>query len=100
MVSSCVSRVAATRADANADFPEASLQELISALERHGFEPHLTSLGGPGVGVLTKPSSRGEEKVESDEGNVAAAPRRAALREANRDGLLAWSESLGQWKYT
>lgn len=81
-------------------FPESSLQDLISTLQRNGFEPHLTSLGGRGVGVLTSPSSRGEQKVESDEGNIAAAPARAALRESNRDDLQAWSEGLGEWKYT
>lgn len=72
----------------------------MTVLKRNGFEPHLTSLGGPGVGVLTSPSKTGEQKVESDEGNIAAAPRRAALREATRDGLQAWSEGLGEWKYT
>jgi hypothetical protein len=73
---------------------------LISALRNQGFEPHLTSLGGTGVGVLVRESATSDEKVESDEGNTAAAPKRAALRESNAEGLQTWSEGLGQWKYT
>jgi hypothetical protein len=82
------------------DFPESDLKALIANLENQGFQPHLTSLGGSGVGVVTRPSATADEKVDSDEGNVSAAPLRATLRDTSADGLQAWSEKLGHWKYT
>lgn len=88
------------------DFPESSLNELIQTLEGHGFQAHLTTLGGPGFGVLTTPFKPGNVSEQlrdavrtHDEGEGMVVPKRAGLREADKEGLHAWAERLGRWVY-
>lgn len=87
-------------------FPASSLNELIQTLEGHGFQPHLTTLGGPGLGVLTIPSKLGQASDQlrdavrtHDEGEGMVVPKRAGLREADKEGLHTWAERLGRWVY-
>jgi hypothetical protein len=68
-----------------------------------GFEPHLTSLGGPGVGILpSRPgaATASTDFVDTSEGDVKegmVVPKRAAIREAGRDGLARWAAAQGEW---
>ncbi|KAK8845447.1 cystathionine beta-lyase [Kwoniella newhampshirensis] len=83
------------------EFPQSTLDELINTLQGHGFQPHLTSLGGPGLGIHTTPAAKEDNKVRTgEEGEGMVMPKRAGLREAGTDGLEAWAERLGGWKYT
>ncbi|WWD22393.1 cystathionine beta-lyase [Kwoniella shandongensis] len=82
------------------EFPQSTLKELIETLERNGFQPHLTTLGGPGLGIHT-PTATDDDKVGSDEaGEGVIVPKRAGLRDAGADGLASWAERLGGWTYT
>lgn len=79
-------------------FPESTLDDLIRTLRNDGFEPYVTTLGGPGLGVL---KTKGKESVSGkgeDEGVKVAV--RVALREVSRDGVGKWAEGLGQWVHT
>ena len=85
-----------------ADFADATLNELILSLEKMGFQPHLTTLGGPGVGILVpggRVSESTDQVAEGEEGEGRVVPKRAGLRECNIDGLHSWAENLGQWTY-
>lgn len=66
-----------------------------------GFEPHLTSLGGPGLGVLaTSGSDDFVNTSEGDEKEGMTVPKRAALRDASgQAGHAKWAQGLGQWVY-
>ncbi|RXK39089.1 cystathionine beta-lyase [Tremella mesenterica] len=78
-------------------FSETSLQALMEDLTNLGFQPHLTALGGSGVGFLLSPTS--DERIESDTGEGMTIPKRSGLRDAGSDGLANWAESLGTWVY-
>ena len=71
-----------------------------------GFTPYLTSLGVPGLGILSSsassaPPSQSTDALPTGEGvDGMVVPKRAALREAGREGLAAWAEGLGRWSYT
>jgi mevalonate kinase len=83
------------------EFDPSKLDELMDALRRDGFEPHLTTLGGKGAGVLRRQTSDGEALVVGrgeDEG--VAMPLRAGLRQAGREAVGQWAEGLGEWVYT
>lgn len=65
-------------------FDDASLDALVAELRTLGAQPHLTTLGGPGLCVHVLP--QGAEGVA------------ASLRSAGSANLGTWSESLeGQW---
>ncbi|KGB77266.1 cystathionine beta-lyase [Cryptococcus deuterogattii R265] len=88
------------------NFPESSLNELVQTLEGHGFQAHLTTLGGPGLGVLTTPSKLDQTSEQlrdavrtHNEGEGMVVPKRASLREADKEGLHSWAERLGKWVY-
>ncbi|KAL7418885.1 cystathionine beta-lyase [Cryptotrichosporon argae] len=82
------------------DFDNAKLALLIDALRGHGFEPHLTTLGGPGLGAAVTGGGAAKKHVEpgADEGTVV--PASAGLRDAGIDGLERWAEQIGEWRYT
>ncbi|WVF66200.1 cystathionine beta-lyase [Kwoniella sp. CBS 6097] len=92
------------------DFPQSSLDALITTLQAQGFQPHLTSVGGPGLGIhvqTSTASSRSGERAQkedaipnSEEGEGMVVPKRAGLREAGTEDLQAWSERLGGWVHT
>ena len=92
------------------DFPDASLGSLQAALRNMGFEPHLTSLGVPGVGILqSSPSqttsapspSASTDAIPTGEGmEQMVVPKRAGLRDAGKDGLQTWADGLGEWCFT
>ncbi|ORX34655.1 cystathionine beta-lyase [Kockovaella imperatae] len=89
------------------DFPDTELDSLLSTLRNMGFTPHLTSLGVPGLGILSSSGSsaspsQSTDVLPTDEGNNdgMVVPKRAALREAGRDGLASWARGLGPWSYT
>lgn len=84
------------------DFPETSLQSLIGTLQNLGFQPHLTTLGGPGLGILASSSSsaNSDEVQTPDEGEGMVIPKRAALRGAGVDGLGRWAGGTSGWCYT
>lgn len=85
------------------DFPSTSLSTLLTTLSSHGFQPHLTTLGGPGFAVLSSPlpTSQADQKAASDEGAGVGTvvPKRAGLRDAGVDGLEGWAKGLGGWCY-
>ncbi|WVQ80370.1 cystathionine beta-lyase [Cryptococcus sp. DSM 104549] len=94
------------------DFSEASLTSLIQTLESHGFQPHLTTVGGPGLGIHASPSistSSGADTPKSinvsdgvrtpGEGEGMVVPKRASLRDASKEELEGWAERLGGWIY-
>ncbi|WVQ76274.1 cystathionine beta-lyase [Cryptococcus sp. DSM 104548] len=78
------------------NYPQESLTQLIQTLEGHGFQPHLTTLGGPGFGVLVNSELSDAVKTRG-EGEGMVVPKRAALRETSKEGLAAWAEQLGAW---
>jgi len=88
------------------DFPEASLTDLIRSLQNLGFETHLTSLGGPGLGILQtsgehiEPTSATDAVPTSEEGVGMVVPKRAALRDAGVGTVAAWAGKLEPWAYT
>lgn len=94
------------------DFSDVALDSLLDTLRNMGFEPHLTSLGGPGVAVLasspsastsasaTKQSTDQVSTSEGDKGEGMVVPKRAGLRDATRDGLEGWATGLGQWYHS
>ena len=74
-----------------------------------GFEPHLTSLGGPGVGILaSSPSATtsapvttaSTDAVRTGEDGDMVVPKRSKLRDAGVAGLQEWAEGLGQWVHS
>ena len=65
-------------------FPDDKLVLLLSELEGIGAEPHLTTLGGPGLGVF-----RGDTRQAA-----------TGLRGAGSKGLEGWSKALeGKWEH-
>ena len=67
-----------------------------------GFEPHLTSLGGPGVCILPARGSAtaATDFVNTSEGDTKegmVVPKRAAVRDAGREGLAQWAAAQGEW---
>ncbi|WVN90920.1 cystathionine beta-lyase [Cryptococcus depauperatus CBS 7841] len=85
------------------DLPQSSLDQVIQVLENHGFQPHLTTLGGPGLGVLAQPtqmSEKDDDKVKTPEMSEGMpVPKRAGLRDAKKEDLHGWAEQLGTWVY-
>ncbi|WRT63680.1 cystathionine beta-lyase [Kwoniella shivajii] len=81
------------------DFPQSSLDALITTLESQGFQPHLTSVGGPGLGIhVSRPK---EDKIRtSEEGEGMVVPIRATLRETPIESLEQWSQRIGNWVHT
>jgi mevalonate kinase len=66
-------------------FPDAHMNALLAGLETLGAEPHLTTLGGPGLGVFRCKLGLGHA---------------AGLRTAGSKGLAAWSAGLdGTWEH-
>ncbi|ORY34329.1 cystathionine beta-lyase [Naematelia encephala] len=86
------------------EFPETSLNALQDTLRNLGFEPHLTTLGGPGLGILRSPAKGNTDEVnvpEEDEGDGMVVPKRAGLRGAGREGVERWATGLeGDWVHT
>ncbi|WVQ64760.1 cystathionine beta-lyase [Kwoniella botswanensis] len=81
-------------------FPQSSLDALITTLESQGFQPHLTSVGGPGLGIHS-PSTQKEDKIRTpEEGEGMIVPKRVSLRETPIEGLQTWSERVGNWVHT
>jgi len=79
------------------------LSALISTLRGMGFEPHLTSLGGSGLGVLQRGSTSASSTdfVSTSEGDVKegmTVPKRATIRDVGRDGLAQWAQGE-KWVY-
>ncbi|KAG9046474.1 cystathionine beta-lyase, partial [Tulasnella sp. UAMH 9824] len=68
-----------------------SLNELIQALEKEGFEAYTTSVGGGGLGILSPYVERSnEDKVVAEEDFVA----KPAVE------LAQWAADRGRWLYT
>ncbi|KAK4688013.1 cysteine-S-conjugate beta-lyase, partial [Tremellales sp. Uapishka_1] len=82
------------------DFSESLLGELIATLENHGFEPHLTSLGGPGCGVLVSPLDDKVPTASEGTREGMVVPKKSGLRDAGAAGVQSWAEGLGQWAFT
>lgn len=82
------------------EFPSDKLEELVSVLRGNGFEPHLTTLGGPGLGVLRKGQEGDGGVVGKGEDRGVGVPLRAGLRDVGRDGVGEWAEGLGEWVHT
>ncbi|WWC58066.1 cystathionine beta-lyase [Kwoniella dejecticola CBS 10117] len=82
------------------DFPQSSLDALITTLEAQGFQPHLTSVGGPGLGIHASTSLKEDKVRNHEEGEGMVIPKRATLRETNIEGLQQWSERIGNWVHT
>jgi len=84
------------------DFPETSRNSLIETLQNLGFQTHLTTLGGPGLGIVsTITSGSDSDKIRTpEEGEGMVVPKRAGLRDAGVDGLARWADSMGGWCYT
>ncbi|WVR03467.1 cystathionine beta-lyase [Kwoniella sp. DSM 27419] len=84
------------------DFPESSLDSLVTTLQAQGFQPHLTTVGGPGLGIHAVASQQKDQDViaNTEGGDGMVVPKRAGLREAGTGGLQAWSERLGGWVFS
>jgi mevalonate kinase len=69
-------------------FPAETLDKLLADLRALGAEPHITTLGGPGLGVF-RPAS-----AASADGHATT------LRAAGSAGLADWSQRLdGKWEH-
>ena len=93
-----------------ADFKDATMAELKSALQNDGFDTYLTSVGGSGLGILspynqrapsdappTPPSDSSQNTIEVvDE---APDPLRSSLDAKPLGELSAWADSLGRWLF-
>lgn len=84
-------------------FPESSLEKLISALRAQGYEPHLTSIGGSGLGVLA-PRPNELAKLITGEGTVEQGTKgipvlRGVFEGMEKGGLERWAEGRGRWLY-
>ncbi|WWC66872.1 cystathionine beta-lyase [Kwoniella pini CBS 10737] len=82
------------------DLPQSSLDALITTLEAQGFQPHLTAVGGPGLGIHAFTSVKEDKVRNHEEGEGMVIPKRATLRETNSEGLQQWSERIGNWVHT
>lgn len=86
------------------------MRDLEAMLRRDGFEPHVTRLGGRGVGVLLRGGSASEwkgdelvgERNEVEGQGEGEGARPVPVREGLRrgtEGLAGWAEGLGEWVY-
>ncbi|WWC85766.1 cystathionine beta-lyase [Kwoniella dendrophila CBS 6074] len=82
------------------EFPQVSLDELINTLEKQGFQPHLTTVGGPGLGIHVSSSTKEDKVRNSEEGEGMVVPKRVTLRDTPIDSLHSWSERIGGWVHT
>jgi hypothetical protein len=77
-----------------ADFPDASLNQLITDLIADGFVPYLTSVGGAGLGIMRKKTPAGSDQSRE-------IPTVTLFREVEASGLARWAaESGGEWVHT
>lgn len=81
------------------DFPESTLSDLIEALRQDGFVPYLTSVGGPGLGIM-------QTKVHARDGVAPAAaepshvPAGRLFRDIPAAELAEWAVKSGHWVHT
>jgi hypothetical protein len=87
------------------DLSEFSLRELMAALSRDSFVPHLTSVGGSGLGILSpynQPQLLATPPETPREGETGAGSvellRDTFAGKATAD-LSAWADSLGRWLF-
>ncbi|KAF9490783.1 cystathionine beta-lyase [Pleurotus eryngii] len=94
------------------DFHEDALSDLIEDLQRDGYEPYLTSVGGSGLGVLSPYTRRGSAEslgrltppetpgeLTSQRTGGEEVPLNAAFETTATTGLSQWAEELGRWLY-
>lgn len=82
-----------------ADFSEAALDELKTALGADGLDTYETKVGGSGFGVMRTETIQGS--AESQEGGAEAAlvPDMARFRTALPLELAAWADKASGWSY-
>ncbi|KDQ19224.1 hypothetical protein BOTBODRAFT_126004 [Botryobasidium botryosum FD-172 SS1] len=85
------------------DFSDSALRELLVGLEKDGYEPHVTTIGGSGLGILSPYDENNYPSGSDSEDASAPEKQPESLRKAfERQGveeLAPWAEGRGRWLY-